>query len=141
VLLLDPAGKVTREIPLPAQGEFTDIAVDVTGKVYAVDSAQATVWAAEKGAGAFQPLSKPMKDRMSFPSYLAVGRGRLLLADQNGMGIVSLGLDGSFQGRDLGIGWSDGQLLYPAQICLGAEGDVFVADRQNNRVQVFVMKR
>jgi hypothetical protein len=141
VLVLEPGGKVTRTIPLPAKGQFTDLAVDVTGKIFVVDGAYATVWGADKGAGAFEPISKSMKDRMSFPSYVAVGRGRLLLVDQNGMGIVSLGTDGSFQGRELGLGWNDGQLYYPGQICLGPEGDLFVADRQNNRVQVFVMKR
>ena len=69
--------------------------------------------------------------------YVLISR----LVDQNGMGIASLGLDGSFQGRELGIGWNDGQLFYPGQLCLGSEGDLFVVDRQNNRVQVFAMKR
>ncbi len=141
VLVLDPGGKVTREIPLPADGEFTDLDVDATGKIFVVDAAHATIYAAEKGAGAFQPITKPMKDRMSFPAYLAVGRGRIFLVDQNGMGIVTLGIDGAFQGRELSLGSNDGNLLYPGQICLGAEGDLFVADRQNNRVQVFAMKR
>ncbi len=141
VLVLDPGGKVTKELPLPADGEFTDVAVDGAGKIYVVDSAHAAIWAAEAGTAAFQPLTQPMKDRMSFPSYLAVGRGRLFLVDQNGMAIVTLGIDGSFQGRELSLGSNDGYLAYPAQICLGEEGDLFVADRQNNRVQVFAMKR
>jgi sugar lactone lactonase YvrE len=141
VLLLDPTGKVTKEIPLPRDGAFTDVAVDAAGKVYVVDSAHATVWAAEKGAAAFQQLSKPMKDKMSFPAYIVADRGRIFLVDQNGMGIVALGQDGSYQGRELSIGWNDGQLVYPAQICINGAGEVFVADRQNNRVQVFAVKR
>jgi hypothetical protein len=141
VLLLDPGGSVTKEIPLPKDGEFTDVAVDAAGKIYVVDASHASVWAAEKGAGAFQQISKPMKDRMSFPAYLFIDRGRLVLVDQNGMGVVLLGPDGSYQGRELGIGWSDGQLYYPAQVCMNGAGEVFVADRQNNRVQVFVAKR
>jgi DNA-binding beta-propeller fold protein YncE len=141
LLILDPAGKVTKEIPLPADSEITDVAVDSQGKIYLVDSAHAVVWVAEKGAGAFQPLTKSMKDRMSFPVYLAVGRGRLYLVDQNGMGIATLGIDGSFQGRELSLGSSEGYLYYPGQVCIGEEGDMFIADRQNNRVQVFAMKR
>lgn len=141
VLVLDPGGKVTRAIPLPAQGEFTDVAVDGAGKIYVVDASHAVVWAAEKGAGAFQAITQPMKDRMSFPAYLAVGRGRLFLVDQNGMGIATLGIDGSFQGRELALGSNEGNLLYPGQICLGEEGELFVADRQNNRVQAFQVKR
>jgi hypothetical protein len=57
------------------------------------------------------------------------------------MGIVTIGPDGSYQGRELTIGWNDGQLYYPAQICLTEGGDLFVADRQNHRVQIFSVKR
>jgi hypothetical protein len=141
VLLLDPTGKVTKEIPLPRDGEFTDVAVDAAGKIYVVDASHAALWAAEKGAAAFQPLGKAMKDQMSFPAYIATDRGRIFLVDQNGMGVVAIGPDGSYQGRELSIGWNDGQLFYPAQICINGIGEVFVADRQNNRVQVFAAKR
>jgi sugar lactone lactonase YvrE len=141
VLILEPGGKVTREIPLPKEGEFTDVAVDGTGKVYALDGSQAVLWAADKGAGTFQPLTKPMKDRMSFPGYVAVDRGRLLVVDQNGMGVAALAMDGSYQGRELSIGWNDGQVFYPAQLCTSGAGDAFLADRQNNRVQVFTLRK
>jgi sugar lactone lactonase YvrE len=141
VLVLDPTGKVTREIGLPKTGEFTDMAVDPQGKIYVVDSANAAVWYVEKGAGAFQQLTKGMKDRVSFPAYLIFQRGRLLLVDQNGMGVVVLGSDGAYQGRELSLGWNDGQLYYPAQICVSSGDEIFLADRQNNRVQIFAMRR
>ncbi len=138
VVVTDMAGKVAREIPLPPEsGVVTDIAVDQAGILYAVDAVNAVVWSAEKGATSFKPLTKSLKDRMSFPAYLAVGRGRLFLVDQYGSGIVLLGLDGSYQGRQLSIGWSDGLVNYPAQICLREDGVAFVADRFNNRVQAF----
>jgi hypothetical protein len=74
---------------------------------------------------------------MSFPTHLAARQGRLYLVDRNGNGMVSLGVDGSFQGRQLEIGWSDGLVYYPSQVCVTDTGDVILADRDNNRVQYF----
>ena len=54
---------------------------------------------------------------------------------------MKLGVDGTFQGRELAMGWSDGAVHYPGQICVTSEGDVFVADRNNNRVQIFASPR
>ena len=78
---------------------------------------------------------------MSFPTYLAEDQGKLYLVDQNGNGIALLGSDGSFLGRELEMGWMNGKVYYPAQMCVNAEGLAFVADRDNNRVQVFSTSR
>jgi hypothetical protein len=59
------------------------------------------------------------------------------VVDQNGSGVVLLGRDGSFKGRKLKMGWKEGELRYPSDICLDDKGDVFIADRGNNRVQIF----
>ena len=63
------------------------------------------------------------------------------MVDQYGNGIVVLGADGSFQGRQLAIGWGDGVLYYPGQLCINARGEAFIADRSNNRVQIFNTSR
>ncbi len=136
VLVLSPAGAATRQLDLPA-GAVTDIAVDAAGKIYALDAASASVWIADRGATAFKPLATGMREYLSFPAYVTVTGGRLLVMDQNGHGMVMLGLDGSYQGRQLGLGWSNGFLYYPAQICLSEKGFAVVADRSNNRVQIF----
>lgn len=137
VLVADAAGTVARQVDLPRDGAvFTDIAVDAGGTIYAVDAVGASVWAVEKGGTAFKALAKDMKDRMNFPTYITASQGRLFLVDQNGSGIVVLGVDGSYQGRQLGIGWSDGLVNYPGQLGL-CDGLAIVADRYNNRVQVF----
>ncbi len=65
--------------------------------------------------------------------------GRLLLVDQHGQGLVVLGLDGAFQGRFLAMGWSEGAVYYPSQLCVSDAGTAFVADRGNHRVQLFTM--
>ena len=142
VLVLDASGAVQRQLDLPRKPAFfTDVAVDPAGTVYAVDAAGGAVWSAPKSAKAFALLAKGLKDNMSFPGSLAVSRGRLFVVDQNGDGVVVLGLDGSYQGRQLGIGWSEGLVYYPAQLCLDESGSAFLADRYNNRVQIFSMKK
>jgi NHL repeat len=141
VLAVDGTGKVTRELALPGAGSFTDIAVGAGGKVYALDAVEATLWSAGPGAKEFRPLAPSFKERMKFPaSLVADGRGRLLVVDRHGGAIFVLGEDGSFQGRAMSRGSSDGLLLYPAQLCV-TRGEVFVADRNNNRVQVFSILR
>jgi hypothetical protein len=142
VLALDGAGKVTRQVKLPpAAGTVTDIALDVGGTLYALDGVGAAVWVAEKGATEVKLLAKDLKDKMSFPIYLTAAKGRLFLVDQYGSGIALLGVDGSYQGRQLSIGWSEGLVNYPSQLCLTEAGAAFVADRFNNRVQVFATSR
>ena len=143
VLVLSPEGKVTRELPLPAGVRaVTDVAAESGGRIYVVDAPSATLYVAEPQEKGFKPLTASMKDVLGFPGYLvADNRGKLWVVDQNGGAVVRLGNDGSFQGRELALGWSDGALLYPGQVCVTAAGEVFVADRNNNRVQIFAMPR
>lgn len=143
VLTVAADGKVGRELPLPkgALG-ITDLAVDSTGRLYVVDAVTATVFSADAGAKEFTPLSKSLKEMISFPTYVAPdNRGRLYVVDMHGNAVVKLGVDGSFQGRELAMGWADGALYYPGQLCVTAAGDVVIADRNNNRVQIFALPR
>lgn len=140
VLALDATGKVTREVALPKKGAiFGDFAVDAGGTLYAAESLTATVWAAAPDAAEFKALSKTLKDYMNFPVYIAANRGTLVLVDQYGHGLVTVGADGSYRGRQLALGWGDGLVYYPSQLCIG-ESEVLVADRYNNRVQVFTIR-
>lgn len=137
VLVAGLDGRVAREVPLPAGGlAFLDVGVDAAGRLLAVDAAASRLWVADKEAKAFKPLGEPLKDRVSFPGYLAEEAGRLWLVDQNGHGLVLLGLDGRFLGRELEMGWLPGRVYYPGQLCGNGGGQLFVADRNNNRIQV-----
>jgi hypothetical protein len=138
VLFVRAGGELSREVPLPAGVRFADVAVDAVGRVYGVDPVSATVWVVEKDGKAFQQVGSGLKDRMSFPTYVTAHGGRLIVVDQHGSGVVVLGQDGKFQQRELGFGWKDGALQYPAQLCIGAD-EALIADRDNNRVQVFAM--
>lgn len=140
VLVTDPDGNVTRQLDLPRGGAvFTDLAVDPAGNVYALDAVGSTIWVADKAATAFKQLVQGMKDVVQFPTWLAVSRGRLFVTDQNGHGLAVFGIDGSYQGRLLGLGWTDGLVYYPAQLCISEAEGLFLADRYNSRVQVFSM--
>lgn len=141
VLVLDAGGTVTRQLELPKTGEFTDLAVDLAGTIFVVDGVNAALWSAERSATAFGVITKGMKDKMNFPVSMLANKGKLFLVDQYGNGVVTLGIDGSYQGRQLAIGWNDGTVYYPSQLCITEGGEAFLADRYNNRVQYFTLGR
>lgn len=136
VISLDAAGAMTRQIAVPKEALLTDFTVE-GGRLFGIDAVAGVLWGADPGAATFQPISKSLKESMNFPAYLAGNRGGLVVVDQYGHGLVSVGTDGVYRGRQLTMGWSNGSVYYPAQLCIGAEGEVVIADRGNNRVQVF----
>lgn len=141
-LVLNPEGRVTRELPLPKAAGITDIAADNSGRMFLVDGVSSTVYAAEASGNEFVAISKSMKEMISFPNYLTTdNRGKLYLVDQNGNAVVRVGTDGTFMGRELAMGWDEGGVYYPQQLCINDSGDVFLADRNNHRIQIFVMPR
>jgi sugar lactone lactonase YvrE len=138
VLILGPDGKFKKQITYPqSEGFFSDVAVDAQGTIFLLNSITAAIYSAAKDADAFSLLVKGLKEFVSFPTALAVDRKHIYVIDQNGSGVILLGRDGSFQGRKLKMGWKEGELRYPTDICLDDKGDVFIADRGNNRVQIF----
>jgi len=148
IYLLDAAGPAVavfgadgafqRRVALPAGGHYTDLWADAGGGVFVVDPTRAAVLSAARGDAAFRTITQKLTEEVAFPATITGnGRGRLLLVDQHGMGVVVLGLDGSYQGRQLSLGWNDGLVYYPAQLCINGKGEAFLADRGNNRVQVF----
>ncbi|ABQ26187.1 NHL repeat-containing protein [Geotalea uraniireducens] len=143
VLILDQAGKYVAQIPFPkGYGFIVDLAVDAKGSILLMDSADATIFTAAKDAAVFTPLVKNLQEYMNFPGYITTdSRGIIYVVDQNGGAIVILGQDGSFLGRQLSMGRKNGLLYYPAQICLTGADSLFVADKDNSRVQLFEMVR
>jgi hypothetical protein len=139
VLVLDSSGHFLRQVRLP-KGSFVDVAVDARGTLYALDGPGRAVWAAAKDAGRFTLFAR-LDESASFPSYAAATERGLLVVDSHGGGLVQLGPDGAFVSRQLGLGWIDGALYYPGQVCLDGRGNLFVADRNNDRVQAFTGAR
>ena len=139
VLVLDPEGKYQRHIQFPKEyGFFSDITVDFKGSVFLVDSINAVVFSATKDSVKFFSFTENLKQYMRFPTVITTDeRGRIYLVDRNGSKIIILGQDGSFIGRLSGQGWKEGRLYHPSDMCINSNGDVFIADTSNNRVQVF----
>ena len=139
VLVLDAEGQYQRHIPFPEDyGFFSDLAVGPQDSVYLLDGVEAVVYAAARGEKAFSPLTEGLKDYMNFPTSLTLDDGGMLfLVDQFGSGLALVGRDGAFLGRKLSLGWNEGGLYYPSQICISGNGTLFVADRNNSRIQLF----
>jgi sugar lactone lactonase YvrE len=141
IVVLDASGAFLRELQQPAGARFTDLAVDGKGAVYAVDALRGQLWKAPPGATVLDKLGAPLKDYMSFAGSLVVlDSGALLVVDSHGMGLVVAAPDGAFLGRQLGIGWTDGLVYYPGQVC-AVGNELLVADSGNNRVQAFTSSR
>jgi sugar lactone lactonase YvrE len=142
VVVLEPDGAFARELPAPPGAALSDLAVDARGTVVAIDGRHARVYAAAPDARTFAPLGTGLREVASYPTSVALSdRGLIVLVDGHGNGLVVLAPDGTYLGRRLGIGWTEGLVYYPGQICIDARGDVFVADRGNHRVQAFTQAR
>jgi len=141
VLILNPEGKYQRQIPFPKEyGFFSDLAVDVKGMLLLIDCVKAVVFSADPDSNGFFPLTKSLREYLNFPTAITTdSKGMTYLVDGNGSGIVILGQDGSFRGRLLSMGWNEGLLNYPSQMCINEKGEVFIADRGNSRVQIFTV--
>lgn len=143
VLVVSRTGELLREIAFAeSYGFFSDVAVARDGTVLLVDSVGRRVFSAAPGQKTVSALAEGLAEDVEFPTSLAVdSSGRIYVADQSGGGIVILGRDGSFLGRQSSMGWKAGFVRYPSGICVDDRGNLFVADRENNRVQVFGVVR
>jgi hypothetical protein len=141
VLVLNPEGKYQNQIPFAKEyGFFSDLSVDSKGNILLIDSVKAMVLSAPKDSNGFSALTKSLREYLDFPTSLTTDhRGTIYIVDEKGGGIVILGADGTFVGRQLTMGWTEGLLYYPSQICINGKGEVFIADRGNSRIQVFMV--
>jgi len=143
VLVLNPEGKFQKQVPFPNEyGFFSDLSVDGRGNLLLIDCVKAMVFSAPKDATSFSPLTKSLREYLNFPTSITTdNKGMAYLVDENGGGIVILGRDGTYLGRQLSMGWNEGLLYYPSQIVINEKGEIFIADRGNSRVQIFTLVR
>jgi hypothetical protein len=143
VLVLNPEGAFQKALPLPeAVGFGSEITVDFAGNVLLVDSVKRLLFSAGKDGAAFAPLGGDLSQYIAtMPAYLTTSKGTIYVVEGSGSRIVGFGRDGSFLGRQLTMGWNEGMLNNPSQICINDRDEVFVADRDNSRIQVFQLTR
>lgn len=143
VLVLGPQGKFDRAIPVPqAAGFIADLAVDFEGNLLLVDSVKRRLFIAAKGATAFTELGGDLSASVpTLPASLAASRGLLFVVEGPGSTIDAFGRDGKFLARLLAEGRAEGTLEWPAQMCVNEKDEVFVADRDNSRLQIFQLTR
>jgi hypothetical protein len=143
VLVLDSAGQFQKALLLPDDVGFaSDLAVDVTGNVMVLDSIKRRIYSAGKDSTSFAPLGGDLTSSLfTLPTSMAVSKGAIFVVEGSAGSIVSVGRDGSFLARQLTAGWSEGSLDHPAQMCINERDEVFVADRDNSRIQVFGLIR
>lgn len=141
VLVLNSEGKYQKQIPFPKDyGFFSDLSVDSNGTLLLIDCIRATVFSSAKESNSLSPLTKSLREYLDFPTSITTDmRGTIYIVDEDGSGIVILGGDGSFVGRQLSMGWNEGLLYFPSQMCVDEKGEVFIADRGNSRVQIFTL--
>ena len=139
VLVVNAQGQFQRALPLPADGGFgSELAVDAAGTVFLVDSIKRRMFSAAKDAAAFTPLGGDLSASVAtLPTSLTASKGMIFIAEGSRSSIVAFGRDGSFLSRQLTFGWEEGALNYPSQMCINDKDEVFIADRDNSRVQVF----
>jgi DNA-binding beta-propeller fold protein YncE len=143
VLVLDPAGKFLRVVKFPAKyGFISDVAVNAGGTILLLDSVRRSIYSAAPAAQEFSPLAENLKEYLQFPANITFDNtGVIYVSDQNGGSIVILNQAGAVQGKLLATGWKEGFVRYPSQVCITNAGELFVADRENNRVQAFIVVR
>lgn len=145
VLSLDGNDRISRRLGLPEGNKaISGLAVDAQGRLYAVDSISAALYAADPGETAFRLLTAELAKHVDFPVDVVLDPERgdmLLVVDQNGSKLVWIDRDGRVQGKQLRLGQVDGLVYYPTQVCLNRSGQAFIADRGNHRVQLFQLVR
>jgi len=143
VLALNAQGKFQRALAFPGDAGFgSDVAVDPAGTIFLLDSIKRRMFSAEKDADAFVPLGGDLSAWLvTLPSYMTASKGVVFVVEGGGSGIVALGRDGSFLSRQLTMGGEEGSLNHPSQMCINDKDEVFIADRDNSRIQVFQLIR
>ncbi len=139
VFVVNQEGQLQRQIAFPAEyGTASDITSDGQGNLYLLDGVDGVVYRAAPDADGFSVWSSGLKEYTNFPTGIAAGpQGQIFLTDKHGSGLAILAVDGTFAGRRLSMGWSDGQLYYPNQLSISAAGQIFIADTDNHRIQQF----
>lgn len=143
VLVLNAGGQFLKALPLPGEVGFgSGLAIDATGRLFLLDSLGRRLFSAAKEATVFTPLGGNLAEFVAtLPSDIAANKGLVFVLEGPGSQMAAFGTDGTFLSRHLAMGWKEGMLNYPSQLCINDKDEVFIADRDNSRVQIFQLIR
>ncbi len=143
VLVLNAQAQFQRALPLPDESASgSDLAIDPAGNIILLDAIGRRLFSAAKDANAFTPVGGDLTQFLStLPTSVVASKGTIYVVEGNGSSIVAFGQDGTFLSRQLTMGWTEGLLNHPSQMCINDKDEVFIADRDNSRVQVFQLTR
>lgn len=130
----DIEGRLIRILDL---GHPLGLAVDAFGVVYVGDERAGSVQMFDSGGHFLRALGRG-DGEFVLPGHIAVdpGLGVVYVAD-SGADDVKAFRDGTLVARFGGTGSAAGQLSFPTGVYVSPAGEVFVADQNNDRVQVF----
>jgi len=155
VIVLDPRGQL--KLSFGSQGEEdgqfwypNGVAVDSQGRIFVADSNNGRMQAFDMDGQFLFKISRGMSPGdLSMPRGIAVdSEGRLLIADTSRGAVQAYEISKSagsdpqsapvkFLGSFSGSGASGSFLQFPNGLALDGHGNIYVADRVNNRVQVW----
>ena len=143
VLVVDAQGRFQRALALPnGIGFATDLTIDFEGNFLLIDSVKRRIFTAAKDAKAFTQLGGDLAASVAtMPTSITASKGILFVTEGSGSTIDAFGRDGRFLSRMLTMGWTEGLLNHPSQLCVSDKDEVFIADRDNSRVQIFKLTR
>ena len=142
VLVLNAQGRFQKAIPLPGNVGFgSDLSVDAAGTVFLIDSIGRRMFSAARDAAAFTQAGRDLAESLAtLPTSITASKGIIFVVEGGG-GVVVFGRDGVFLSRQLTAGWEEGSVNHPSQMCVNDKDEVFIADRDNSRIQVFQLAR
>ena len=143
VLVLNAQAQFQKALPFPDDAGFgSHLAIDSTGSLLLLDAIRRKMFSAAKDATAFAPLGGDLTQFLAtLPTYITASKGAIFVVEGNDSSIVGFGRDGSFLSRQLTMGWTEGSLNHPSQMCVNDRDEAFIADRDNSRIQVFQLIR
>ena len=116
------------------------VAYDSSGKIYATDPVDHSVWKFNPDGSVVTKWGSYGSGNEQFdePFGIAVNRtGYVYVADTSNNRIQIFSSDGTYVTQWGGLGTGNGKLNEPHGIAISSSGLVYVADTNNNRVQVF----
>lgn len=142
VMVFDPSGNLTNMFGLSGIGEGmflfpTDILVDGSGQIFVADSNNSRIQVFGSNGEFLQVIHGT---DLSIPRSLILdGDGRLHVLDSLGHSIaaISLGDRPSIEYRYGVLGREAGEFYFPSDLARDETGRIYIADRYNNRVQVW----